>query len=107
MSDEYVPVWQTWTLVSTSSVARAAVEGEHDAAFNVGRASCAPLAARATPAEEFRHRLQAARIDRRMSIAELALNVKCDAETLAAFERGTEAMDADMQRRLRNVLNLR
>lgn len=105
MDDEYVPVWQTWSFVGRTGP-RTALESERTATALEGTRPWQGVT-HTTPAEEFRLRLQTARIDRRMSIAELAQRVRCDVETLSAFERGTEVIDADMQARLRSVLGLR
>ena len=56
--------------------------------------------------EEWRHVVQRARIGRRWSVADLAARIQCDAETLAAFERGTHLLEEGVQRRLRSELKL-
>jgi len=56
--------------------------------------------------QDLRERVQTARIERRMAISELAQRVKCDVETLAAFERGEEIVSEAVQKRLNEVLRL-
>ena len=89
----YRPLWQTWSLVTRRA---------NDAA--------APAATRApkdaSTSDALREQVQIARIDRRLSIVELAASVQCDAEQLAAFERGDEVLHADVQRRLRRALGV-
>ena len=53
-----------------------------------------------------RERMQIARIERRMTIDDLAHALKCDAETLAGFERGDEILPESLQKTIRRVLNL-
>lgn len=92
MTSKYREVWQTWSLVkhpSTSLILEEVTTEE-------------PLA----DASNFRFRMQTARISRRLTIAELSTMVKCDAETLAGFERGDEVVSGEVQTRLRKVLQL-
>lgn len=96
---QYQPMWQTWTLVRRTNPARrdeknAAREPTTDAATT----------ARTDGAE--RERVQMARIERCMSIYELAQRVECDPETLSAFERGDEILSGEVQRAIRAVLRL-
>lgn len=84
----YVPVWQTWSLLrrrptpSTSSVVTDATT---------------LLVTRTT---DLRERMQIARIQNRLTVHELAQRVRCDVETLAAFERGEGLVADDVQRRI-------
>ena len=98
----YVPMWQTWHLLSEqpSSAAK-----EEDAA--------SPPAATAESARnadsqmnDLRPRVQIARIRRRISIAELADMVECDVETISSFERGENVVGEEMEQRLRDALDL-
>ena len=93
MASEYRPVWLTWNLVR-SNAPRRPVESPH------------PPPDRAPPTAELRYRVQMARVERRWSVADLAARVKCDVETLAAFERGDEVLHGELQQRLRVVLAL-
>ena len=88
MDKEYRPVWQTWSL----SRPRAPTQE--------------PLNASMAERVELRQMVQRARIEQRRSVADLAARVQCDVETLAAFERGDEILGADVQKRLRAVLEL-
>ena len=90
----YAPVWQTWTPVHTPSSRAPSASGTDEGAVS------------ASGVASMRERMQIARIDRRLSIHELACRVKCDAATLAAFERGDEVIDDDLQRRIRTALAL-
>ena len=53
-----------------------------------------------------RERMQISRIERRMTIDELARALRCDAEVLAGFERGEEVITESLQTTIRRVLNL-
>ena len=92
MSGEYRHVWLTWNLVRTNAP-RLPVESPHQAD-------------RARPTAELRYRVQMARVERRWSVVDLATRVQCDAETLAAFERGDEVLSGELQQRLRTELEL-
>ena len=89
MDREYRPVWQTWALARPRAPAPAQEAG-------------ASVAERA----EWRQTVQRARIGLRCSVAELASRVRCDVDTLAAFERGDGVLAADVQRRLKEALGL-
>ena len=60
----------------------------------------------ATPTASLRERMQIARIERRMTINDLAQILRCDADTLGDFERGDEVLTEALQRTIRRVLNL-
>lgn len=91
MDARYREVFQTWSFVRTTPAPVLAVASD----VPTGRAS-----------EEWRHTVQRARIGRRWSVADLAARIECDAETLAAFERGTHLLEEGVQRRLRSELKL-
>ena len=90
----YVPVWQTWSLLrqrpapSTPSVTT-------DATTTM-----------VTRTKDLRERMQIARIQNRLTVHELAQRVCCDVETLAAFERGEGLVADDVQRRIVTELRL-
>jgi DNA-binding XRE family transcriptional regulator len=86
---EYRPVYQTWRMVRPSHA--------HASQQEVGGASH-------SSGEKARHRLQQLRIANRISIASLAEAVGCDAETLAAYERGDELLNNDTLRRVERHL---
>jgi ribosome-binding protein aMBF1 (putative translation factor) len=90
MASEYREAWQTWRPVQRS----------------VAAASAAPPATVAQATASWRHRAQIARVDRQWSIAELAAHVRCDVETLAAFERGDALLDEPVRRRLADALGI-
>lgn len=52
-----------------------------------------------------RHSLQQLRIQKRMSIAALAETVHCDVETLAAYERGDEVLEATLVKAIERTLS--
>lgn len=83
---QYVPVWQTWSLIrSRGSANPAATTG--DAPAVVGR-------------NDLRERMQIARIQNRMTVHDLAQRVQCDVEMLARFERGDGLLPDEVQRRI-------
>lgn len=90
--DEYRPLWQHWDLVRPEGTG--------------APASCLLLPSSRPASLDWRSRMQTARVERRMSISELAARVKCDASALAAFERGEEIMDASVQQRLKQALGV-
>ena len=100
----YRPVWQTWNLVRPSEIASAGVQIPPQDRV-VGR-SGRPAAACDSSHENWRERIQIARVEQRLSIADLARGVGCDMETLASFERGDEVIGADVLRRVRDRLRL-
>lgn len=91
----YVPVWQTWTTVRAPTTSAPV-----DESASTGQMSSKQHIA------QLRERMQVARIDRRLSIEELSHAIECDAETLAAFERGEEVLSDSHQRAIRRLLNL-
>ncbi|MEC7000297.1 MAG: hypothetical protein VXX04_00515 [Actinomycetota bacterium] len=89
----YRPRWQTWSLVT-----------RRVSDIDTPAATRAPE--EVSSANVLRERVQIARIDRRLSIVELAAMVQCDADHLAAFERGDGIMDTSTQGRLRRTLGV-
>lgn len=92
----YKAVWQTWDLVRPRTTA---VVGDR-------AATDASAAAASSEHRDWRQQVQTARVERRWSVSDLAVQVQCDAETLAAFERGDEILAPDVQRRIRRALGL-
>lgn len=90
-SKKYKEVYQTWSLIKTQHLA---------VSDDVVQEESTDIPS------TFRFKMQTARIEKRMSIAELATNVVCDVETLAAFERGAEVIDTGLQSRIRKVLGM-
>ena len=93
-ADRYHRVWLTWNLVHTPKGPAAAAT------------AAAPAVAPPRPTAELRFRVQMARVERRWSVADVAERVQCDMETLAAFERGDDVLNAALQQRLRSALDL-
>ena len=91
----YVPVWQTWTTVRAPTTSAPV-----DESASTGQMSSKQHIA------QLRERMPDARICRRLSIEELSHASECDAETLAAFERGEEVLSDSHQRAIRRLLNL-
>lgn len=94
-TSNYVPVWQTWSLLRqrpTPSTSSAATTDEPST-----------VVART---KDLRERMQIARIQNRLTVHELASRVRCDVETLAAFERGEGLVVGDVQRRIVAELRL-
>lgn len=85
---EYRTVCQRWRIVSTVAPAVAAGGGSQESN------------------DDMRWRVQRARIERRLALHELASLVRCEATTLAAYERGDESLDARCLERVRATLNL-
>lgn len=89
--ERYKELHQTWDLIRPSG---------HTAPKD--GAAAAPAACGGE--EKARHRIQKLRIEKRLSVGQLAAAVDCDAETLAAFERGDEVLGAPLMRRLEQRL---
>lgn len=90
---QYETVWQTWSVVTDARASSTRAESD---------------CAQGTQAfhDDFRLRLQIARIERRWSIADLAQRVRCATEVLASYERGEDVVSADLRRRLVVELDL-
>lgn len=91
----YAPVWQTWRVVRPSH--RSGGDVAHGEDTSSSAVSGVPT---------LRERMQIARIERRMTVDDLAQALRCDAETLAGFERGDEVLPEALQRSIRRHLNL-
>ena len=89
---QYVPVWQTWSLIRTRS--RTSTDTPSSSTTVVARS------------QDLRERMQIARIQNRLTVHELAQRVRCDVETLAAFERGEGVVSDEVQTRLVSELRL-
>lgn len=59
-----------------------------------------------TRTTDLRERMQIARIQNRLTVHELAQRIRCDVETLAAFERGEGLVADEVQRRIVAELRL-
>ena len=81
----YVPVWQTWSLLRQRPTPSVTAD------------ATATMVTRTT---DLRERMQIARIQSRLTVHELAQRVRCDVDTLAAFERGEGLVADDVQRRI-------
>lgn len=90
---QYVPVWQTWSLIRTRS--RTSTDAPSSSSTTVVARS-----------QDVRERMQIARIQNRLTVHELAQRVRCDVETLAAFERGEGVVSDEVQSRLVSELRL-
>ena len=85
---EYRPVYQTWKMVRPQYTDTANDPKD------------------ITPDEtKTRHRLQQLRIAKRISISSLAEVIKCDVETLAAYERGDEVLHNETLKQLERHLS--
>lgn len=86
---EYGPVWQTWTMASQTSTP------QNDTMSNQARpGKC-----------DERQLMQTARIKCRMSIADVAQHLGCDANTVAAYERGEGVLPHDIKNKVKKLLN--
>ena len=93
---DYVRVYQTWHLLKrTNPTVKVSEPG----------ASTTCVASRPVQ-QELRHVIQMARVERCLSIQDLSTKIKCSPETLSAFERGDEVLSEDMQKALKEVLNI-
>jgi len=55
--------------------------------------------------EKTRHRVQQLRIEKRCSILRLSEAIRCDVETVAAYERGDAILETSVVRTMERVLN--
>lgn len=95
-STVYVPVWQTWNLINPrhmSSSSQTSLISQSDEAC-------------ITRIQGLRERMQIARIQKRLTIHELAQKVECDVEMLASFERGDGIVTDEIQGRIRSALQI-
>lgn len=93
----YVPVWQTWNLVQHRPVVAPSDDSTQvSTGSSVGK----------THTQDIRERMQIARIQRRLTVHELATLVRCDVETLASFERGEGVVSDTVQERICSELRL-
>ena len=95
----YAPVWQTWNVVRPQATPTSTIPDK-------GRSMRPSSEDVGVATSSLRERMQIARIERRMTIDDLANALKCDAETLAGFERGDEILPESLQKTIRRVLNL-
>lgn len=86
----YHEVFQTWQMVRERRAVHSTVEGTTPA----------------PPPADLRFKSQTTRVEKQMTVAELAVHVQCSPETLTAFERGDEILAPDQLRRLRAALGL-
>ena len=107
--DKYVRVYQTWDLLQRSG-RQGAMTCDSNGEGGGKQGTCAGLAAdpcTSSPLHvEMRHMVQKARVEKGMSVVDLAAKVRCQPETLAGFERGGDVLSEDLQRSLRQVLEL-
>ena len=92
MSDdhtEYVQVWQTWTMLRPPGPKQ---DAPPDAKVQI----CEP---------SFRAKAQKMRINKRLSVVDLAAQIRCDACALAAFERGETILPRDANSRLLRMVD--
>lgn len=88
--NEYVRVYQTWELVSKITTRDAFTKSE----------------VKDESVQDTRHLIQMARVDKGMSIQDLAFQVNCDPQTLSSFERGDDVVSEEVYLRVKNVLDL-
>ena len=101
----YAPVWQTWNVVRAVHTSQP-VTNSTSSVDECPKARAPRNSEAASSVPSLRERMQIARIERRMTIDDLAQTLKCDADTLAGFERGDEVLTEALQRTIRRVLNL-
>lgn len=88
---QYIPVFQTWNMVRP---------GVHDAPFG------GEDAVDGKTSHDVRHRVQQARVERRMTVRDIASNVGCDPGVFAAFERGSGILPTETMKKLLKELGL-
>ena len=89
----YVRVYQTWNLVQALSSRNADLFTPSESASS-------------TPAQHLRHRAQIARVERGLSLQQLACDLDCPLSLLAAFERGEEVLSSELQCKLMSILDV-
>lgn len=90
----YLPTWQIWEMIRPQPRGDAAsMDGDETLVNNDSRRAV-------------RERVQIARIEQRMTVNELANRVKCDTDTIVAFECGDEILSEELQRRIRMELRI-
>ena len=91
----YSAVWQSWDLIQPIHLnpENTTFVESTDSSHN-------------NSTEDVRQNVQRIRIDKRLSIPVLAAQIKCDANTLAAFERGDDILPHDVYKRLLKELKL-
>lgn len=121
---KYVRVYQTWNMlrrttlhengdVSTTTATLGRGEGVSNnprigggsGGGGVGGSSSGS-GVRSVDMASFRHAVQMARVEKSLSIQELSNKVKCDPDTLSAFERGDDVLSEDLQRSLKHLLGI-
>ena len=90
---QYKAVYQTWSMIRPSL-------GKADPSEEMQ-----PIAFVRSSESKTRHLIQKLRIEKRLTVAALADAVKCDVETLAAYERGDELLNTDMIKQLERYLS--
>lgn len=93
-SDEYHEVWSTWSITDPIAKYKCATHVVHQDAPTVNLR------------DEMRFRVQERRIERCMSIAEVAQAIQCDERVLASYERGKLILRDEVIERLRKLLKL-
>ena len=88
---DYVQVWQAWHLT------------RRDDAHVCRQANSANPVRMSTQ----RHVLQRARIEKHISLTELAKHVECDVKVLAAFERGEDIVSPKTLKAICSVLEVK
>ena len=88
----YTEVWSSWSLVEPPVAARLPFVTSKEDTTN--------------PKDEMRFRVQQRRIERCMSIADVAQQIQCDERVLAEYERGRLILRDDVVNHLKKLLRL-
>ena len=92
MTARYQTVWQSWNFVNRAAKPiELFVEADSEPQMLN---------------DETRYKIQKARIEQRISIAKLAQMVKCDIETISAYERGDETLDTATINNIQRILDV-
>lgn len=95
MQGEYEEVWQAWSFLkeektsddSPSSLSKASEESK-------------------TSALEARRKVQMARVERRLSIHDLAKKCNTDSDSISAYEKGDDVLPLDVYEKVLSVLRI-
>lgn len=94
----YATTWQTWEIVTNNIDASTLDEASTATTPRDVTAS--------TTRTTLREQIQVARIEQRLSIDALSQRIGCDADALAAFERGDGVLTDAILVRMRRVLRI-
>ena len=95
MQSEYEEVWQAWSFLKQGQTSE-------DAPSSIPKANEDAK----TSALEARRKVQMARVERRLSIHDLARKCNTDSESISAYEKGDDVLPLDVYERVLSVLRI-